>query len=119
MGYPIADECTLSQIVLLNPRFEVTFLGLEHALPLLHKKATMPVPSLPLLAALTPADHNVPDPALRREYRRRILGMVRARRDPAVLFGYVLKCAMHYHHCRMGRDMVRDGSPIVNPYSNC
>jgi radical SAM superfamily enzyme YgiQ (UPF0313 family) len=60
--------------------------------------------------------HNVPDPELRREYRRRILGMARARRDPAVLFGYVLKCAMHYHHCRMGRDMVRDGSPIVNPY---
>jgi len=59
---------------------------------------------------------NVPDPALKREYRRRVFRMVRARRDPAVLFGYVLHCAMHYHHCRMGRDMVRDGSPIVNPY---
>ncbi len=59
---------------------------------------------------------NVPDHALRREYRRRVLGMARARRDPAVLFGYVLKCAMHYHQCRMGRDMAGDGSPIVNPY---
>jgi radical SAM superfamily enzyme YgiQ (UPF0313 family) len=60
--------------------------------------------------------HNVPDPALKREYRRRVLGMVRARRDPAVLFGYVLKCAMHYHHCRMSRDMARDERAIVNPY---
>jgi hypothetical protein len=59
---------------------------------------------------------NVPDPALRREYRRRVLRMVRARRDPAVLFGYVLKCAMHYHHCRMGRDMADAASPVVNPY---
>ena len=59
IAYPSADGCTMSHIVLLNPRFEVTFLGLEHALPLLHKKATMPVSSLPLLAALTPADHKV------------------------------------------------------------
>ena len=78
----------MSDIVILNPRFDVTFLGLEHALPLLHKKATMPVTGLPLLA----------------------------RRDPAVLFGYVLKCAMHYHHYRMAREMAGDGSRLLNPY---
>ncbi len=60
---------------------------------------------------------NVPDPALKREYRRRILRIARVRRDPAILFGYVLKCAMHYHHHRLGRDMAGDGNPIVNPYS--
>lgn len=59
---------------------------------------------------------NVPDPALKREYRRRVLRMARARRDPALLFGYVLKCAMHYHYYRLARDMARDGSPVINPY---
>jgi len=49
----------MSRIVLLNPRFDVTFLGLEHALPVLLKKATMPVSSLPLIAALTPTGHEV------------------------------------------------------------
>jgi len=58
----------------------------------------------------------VPDPHLRREYRRRILGMLRQNRDPAVLFGYVLKCAMHFHHHRMAEGMSRGGTPVVNPY---
>jgi radical SAM superfamily enzyme YgiQ (UPF0313 family) len=59
IGHPTAEASIMSRIVPLNPRFEATFLGLEHALPLLHKKATMPVSSLPLLAALTPAEHDV------------------------------------------------------------
>jgi radical SAM superfamily enzyme YgiQ (UPF0313 family) len=46
-------------IVLINPRFEVSYWGLEHALPLLGKKATLPVACLPLLAALTPPEHQI------------------------------------------------------------
>jgi radical SAM superfamily enzyme YgiQ (UPF0313 family) len=46
-------------IVLINPRFEVSYWGLEHALPLLGKKATLPVACLPLLAALTPTEHQI------------------------------------------------------------
>lgn len=46
-------------IVLINPKFEVSYWGLEHALPLLGKKANLPVACLPLLAALTPAEHRV------------------------------------------------------------
>lgn len=46
-------------IVLVNPRFEVSYWGLEHALPLLGKKANLPVACLPLLAALTPSEHQV------------------------------------------------------------
>jgi len=46
-------------VVLINPRFEISYWGLEHALPLLGKKATLPVACLPLLAALTPAEHQV------------------------------------------------------------
>src|SRR5436190_244361 len=49
----------MTDIVLINPRFEVSYWGLEHALPLVGKRANLPVASLPLLAALTPPDHRV------------------------------------------------------------
>src|ERR1700730_13474132 len=46
-------------IVLINPRFETSYWGMEHALHLcatFGKRANMPVSALPLLAALTPAE---------------------------------------------------------------
>ena len=49
----------MADIVLINPRFEVSFWGMEHAMPLFGKKANLPVACLPLLAALTPTGHNV------------------------------------------------------------
>jgi radical SAM superfamily enzyme YgiQ (UPF0313 family) len=49
----------MADIVLINPRFEPSFWGLEYALPLLGKRATLPVNALPLLAALTPTGHSV------------------------------------------------------------
>jgi radical SAM superfamily enzyme YgiQ (UPF0313 family) len=49
----------MADIVIINPRFEISYWGMEHALPLLGKKANMPVACLPLLAALTPAEHKV------------------------------------------------------------
>lgn len=49
----------MAEIAIVNPRFEVSFWGLEHALSLLGKKANLPVASLPLLAALTPNQHRV------------------------------------------------------------
>ena len=52
-GRPMAD------IVLISPRFEVSFWGLEHALPFLGKRANLPVAALPLLAALTPQEHRI------------------------------------------------------------
>lgn len=48
-----------TEIVLINPRFEVSYWGLEHALKLVGKRANLPVACLPLLAALTPADYSV------------------------------------------------------------
>jgi radical SAM superfamily enzyme YgiQ (UPF0313 family) len=48
-----------AEIVLINPRFEASYWGLEYALPLFGKRAAMPVASLPLLAALTPPEHRV------------------------------------------------------------
>ena len=49
----------MADIVIINPRFEPSFWGLEHALPFMSKSANLPVASLPLLAALTPREHTV------------------------------------------------------------
>ncbi len=49
----------MADIVLINPRFEVSFWGMEHALPFMGKRANLPVACLPLLAALTPSEHRV------------------------------------------------------------
>ncbi len=49
----------MADIVLINPRFEVSYWGLEHAMPFLGIKAVLPVANLPLLAALTPPGHRI------------------------------------------------------------
>jgi radical SAM superfamily enzyme YgiQ (UPF0313 family) len=49
----------MAEIVLIHPRFDSSYWGLEHALGLLGGKAVLPVASLPLLAALTPPCHRV------------------------------------------------------------
>ncbi len=49
----------MAEIVLINPRFEVSYWGLEHALPLMYKRANLPTACLPLLAALTPPPHRM------------------------------------------------------------
>ena len=49
----------MARICLINPRFPTSFWGLDHALPLLGKKANMPALALPVLAGLTPAEHEV------------------------------------------------------------
>ncbi len=49
----------MAHIVIINPRFETSYWGMEHALPLFDVKANLPVACLPLLAALTPAGHAV------------------------------------------------------------
>jgi radical SAM superfamily enzyme YgiQ (UPF0313 family) len=46
-------------IVLINPGFNASYWGLEHAMPLLGKRANLPPAGLLLLAALTPGDHEV------------------------------------------------------------
>ncbi|MGE3819450.1 MAG: DUF4070 domain-containing protein [Isosphaeraceae bacterium] len=49
----------MADIVIINPRFEMSYWGMENALPFLGKRANLPVASLPLLAALTPEGHTV------------------------------------------------------------
>ena len=49
----------MADIVIINPRFEISFWGMELVLPFMGKRAAMPVACLPLLAALTPAAHDI------------------------------------------------------------
>jgi radical SAM superfamily enzyme YgiQ (UPF0313 family) len=49
----------MANIILINPKFEASFWGLEYAMPLFGKRANLPPACLPLLAALTPAGHTV------------------------------------------------------------
>jgi radical SAM superfamily enzyme YgiQ (UPF0313 family) len=56
----------------------------------------------------------VPDLSLRAEYRRRIWKLLRHRPEPALFFLYMLKCAMHYHHFRLVKDMTSTDAPVYN-----
>jgi radical SAM superfamily enzyme YgiQ (UPF0313 family) len=58
----------------------------------------------------------VADPALRREYRRRVWRLLRVRREPGLLQNYLLKCAVHYHHYTMARQMAAGATPIRNSF---
>jgi radical SAM superfamily enzyme YgiQ (UPF0313 family) len=49
----------MADIVLINPKFEISFWGLEHALRMFGKRAITPVAALPLLAALAPTEHRI------------------------------------------------------------
>jgi radical SAM superfamily enzyme YgiQ (UPF0313 family) len=49
----------MAEIVLINPRFDLSFWGMERGLPFLGKQAILPTACLPLLAALTPREHRV------------------------------------------------------------
>ena len=56
---PALKELFMARICLINPRFPTSFWGLNHGLPLLGKKSNMPVLALPVLAGLTPPEHEV------------------------------------------------------------
>lgn len=49
----------MAHIVIVNPRFGVSFWGLEHCMKLFGKRANLPVACLALLAALVPDHHKV------------------------------------------------------------
>src|SRR5215831_17923895 len=49
----------MADIVLINPRYEISTTGFEYGLPLCGAKSFLPAAALPLLAALTPAEDGV------------------------------------------------------------
>ena len=58
----------------------------------------------------------IPDPALRREYRKRIGRLIRARPDPGTILTYTFKCAQHYHAYTMARKMAAKRAAVVSGY---
>jgi len=66
---------------------------------------------LEAVAILTMLIRGVPDPALRREYRRRMLRVLWRRRSPSVLQQYAIKCAMHFHVHTMVQQMLVQPQP--------
>jgi hypothetical protein len=58
----------------------------------------------------------VPEASLRRQYRRRLARLLQKRPDPHLLFLYTVKCAMHYHHHTMARQMAVGQSALVNSF---
>lgn len=60
--------------------------------------------------------HFVPEADLRAEYRGGLWRLLKLRRDPAMAFGYLLTCCMHYHHWTMARQMARGEIPVINTY---
>ena len=49
----------MAHILIINPRFDISFWGLEHCMALFGKRANLPVACLALLAALVPKHHEV------------------------------------------------------------
>lgn len=49
----------MADIVIINPRFGISFWGMEHCMGVLGKRANLPVACLALLAALVPDHHDV------------------------------------------------------------
>lgn len=58
----------------------------------------------------------IPDAEIRREYRRRVGRLIRARRDPGTILTYIFKCAMHYHAYTMAQKMTQDREAVVSGY---
>lgn len=58
----------------------------------------------------------VPDAPLRHEYRRRLASIWKIRREPAALFIYLIKCAMHYHYSEMTRALTRQEQTLINSF---
>jgi radical SAM superfamily enzyme YgiQ (UPF0313 family) len=56
---PTGRRAGVVRIALINPRFDVSYWGHDHVMPIVGKRANTPVASLPLLAALTPPEHVV------------------------------------------------------------
>ena len=68
------------------------------------------------LGLLTRLMWTIPQASLRKEYRKRIVRLLRVNRDPSVLFVYVIKCAMHYHHYTLSNNMSDRRSTVVNTF---
>ena len=59
---------------------------------------------------------SVPNPELRREYRKRLFNFLKVHRRPGLLLFYVFHLAMHYHTWKLAKDMSSRNSQLVNSF---
>jgi hypothetical protein len=59
---------------------------------------------------------NIPEAALRAEYRERVKRFWSVRRDPVTLLSFMFSCAMHYHAHSMARRMVSGRTEVISGY---
>src|SRR5680860_1867144 len=57
--YVVSLGRLMADIVIINPRFDLSFWGMEHCMRMFGKRANLPVACLGLLAALVPDNHQV------------------------------------------------------------
>src|SRR5262245_10016455 len=55
----LVPQAIMADIAIINPRFDISFWGMERCIGLLGKRANLPVACLALLAALIPDRHDV------------------------------------------------------------
>lgn len=82
----------------------------RHPLRRLKLNAKLLVEALAIFVMLM---RGVPDPELRRAYRRHLLRVARRRPAPAILQLYAIKCAMHFHIHTMVQQMPSAPQPVV------
>jgi len=58
----------------------------------------------------------VPDRALRQQYRKRVWGFLKVHRRPGLLLYYLVHLVMHYHVSKLANDMSTRESQLVNSY---
>ncbi len=58
----------------------------------------------------------VKEPHLRKEYRNRLRSIWQKRKQPAALFVYILKCAIHYHYQMINQRLSQSDKPLINSF---
>jgi hypothetical protein len=60
--------------------------------------------------------HGIPEAYLRREYRKRVWRLLKARQNPGLFLFYMIKMAIHYHAHTMAKQMSAGGARIFNSF---
>jgi hypothetical protein len=58
----------------------------------------------------------IPEKHLRAEYRRRVWRYLKYRRNPGMVFTYMVKIAQHYHAYTMATQMKSGATQVYNSY---
>jgi len=106
------------EALFLDPEFEVGFARQKdfwrrHRGLRLKREAAYAFKAAGLFLGLT---FRVPEPSLRREYRRRIRRLLRVHRRPGLVLNYLIHVVMQYHAWTLARKMAEGRMTVINTY---